>query len=113
VPGALGDVAGLFGQDAFDVVLTVDSIDTTSGSETYTLKLQSVDANKANPVDVPGGSVVINANLVSEPFVLKVSPHTVGLSNANAAFLQIAHVLAGATPSMKYFAFAGPATSAA
>jgi hypothetical protein len=58
LPGALGDVAGLFGQTPFDVVVFVDTIDTTSGTETYTLKLQSVDSAKANPVDVPGGSVV-------------------------------------------------------
>lgn len=113
LPGALGDVAGLFGQQAFDVVVMIDSIDTTSGTETYNLKLQSVDSAKANPVDVPGSNVAVTAALVGEPFVLKVSPHTIGLSNPNAAFLQIAHVLAGATPSLKYFAFAGPETDAA
>jgi hypothetical protein len=113
LPGALGDVAGLFGQTSFDVVILVDSIDTTSGTETYTLKLQSVDAAKANPTDVPGASVAITSALVGEPFVLKVSPSTIVLADADAAFLQIAHVLAGATPSMKYHAFAGPETDAA
>jgi hypothetical protein len=108
VPGALGDVAGLFGQTPFDVVVMVDRIDTTSGSETYTLKLQAVDANKANPVDIPAGSVTIAAAEVGIPFTIKVDPATLVLAAPNAAFLQVAHVLAGATPSMNYFAFAAP-----
>lgn len=108
LPGALGDVAGLFGQRPFDVVIMIDSIDTTSGSETYSLKLQAVDSDKANPVDVPASSVTVTSSLVGEPFVIKVDPLTIGLAAPNAAFLRIEHVLAGATPSMKYFAFAAP-----
>jgi hypothetical protein len=108
LPGALGDVAGLFGQRPFDVVVMVDTIDTTSGSETYSLKLQAVDSAKANPVDVPASAVVITSGLVGEPFVIKVDPSTIKLAAPNAAFIQIAHVVAGATPSMKYFAYAAP-----
>lgn len=106
LPGALGDLVGLFGQNPFDVVFYIDNVDTTSGSETYTLKLQSVDANKANPVDVPGGSVVISQGMVAEPFVLKIDPHTIKLSNDAAQFIQVAHVLGGTTPAMSYFAYA-------
>lgn len=108
LPGALGDVAGLFGQRPFDVVIMVDTIDTTTGDETYTLKLQAVDKNKANPVDVPAGAVQVTAGLVGEYIVVKVHPETLKLAAPNAAYLQIAHVLAGTTPILTYFAFAAP-----
>lgn len=107
-PGALGDVAGLFGQRPFDVVIQVDAIDTTSGSETYTLKLQTVDANKANPTDVPFGGAVITSALVGEPLVVKVDPAVIKLSDPDAAFLRIFADVGGATPSITYFAFAAP-----
>lgn len=107
-PGALGDVAGLFGQRPFDVVIEVDAIDTTSGSETYTLKLQSVDANKANPTDVPFGGAVITSALVGEPLVVKVDPAVIALADPDAAYLRIFADVGGATPSITYFAYAAP-----
>lgn len=112
IPGALGDLVGLFGQSPFDVVVMVDAIDHTTGDETYTLKLQSVDANGANPTDVPGGSVVITAALVGQPFVMKIDPHSIKLADDDAQFITIAHVLAGTTPSIAYFAYAAPNSDA-
>lgn len=112
LPGAFGDLIGLFGQSPFDVVINVDDIDSTSGTETYVLKLQSVDANGLNPTDVPGGSVTITAALVGQPFVLKVDPHTIKLADDDAQGVIIAHVLGGATPSMHYYAFASRLNSA-
>jgi hypothetical protein len=112
LPGALGDVVGLFGTQPFDVVINVDSIDTTTGDETYHLKLQSVDANKANPTDVPGGDVIITAAMVGKPFVIKVDPHTIKMVDDDAQFLTIAHVLAGTTPILAYYAYAAPANDA-
>jgi hypothetical protein len=106
LPGALGDVAGLFGQKSFDVVVFVDDIDATSGTETYVLKLQAVDSAKANPVDVPSADITVSADLVGHQLVITVNPETLKLHAPNAAFLQIAHVLGGATPSMHYYAFA-------
>lgn len=106
LPGALGDLTGQFGQSPFDVVIFVDSIDTTSGSETYTLKLQSVDANKANPTDVPGAALELNASLVGSYITIEVDPTNIGLVDEDAAFLQIYAEVGGATPSLKYFAFA-------
>ncbi len=106
LPGALGDLVGKFGLTPFDVVIFVDAIDTTSGTETYTLNLQSVDLNKANPTNVPGGSVTITSALVGQPIVLKIDPENIGLVDADAAFLQIAADVGGATPSISYYAFA-------
>lgn len=107
-PGALGDLIGKFGQTPFDVVIYVDAIDTNSGTETYTLALQSVDANKANPVAVIGGSVTVTSGLVGEPIVLKIDPANLLLSDPAARYLRINATLAGATPSITYYAFAAP-----
>lgn len=103
-----GDLKNLHGQTPFDVVIHVDSADTNSGSETYTLKLQTVDSDKANPVDVPGGTVAIAGGLVGEPVVLKIDLQTVRLVDPDAAFLRIYADVGGATPSFTYYAFAAP-----
>ncbi len=102
----------MYGQTPFDVVIYVDSIDTTSSTETYTLKLQTVDAAGANPTDVPGGSVTITAGLVDEPIVLKIDLATVMLADADAAKLRIFADVGGATPSIVYYAFAAPNSKA-
>jgi hypothetical protein len=112
MPGALGDLVGLFGQTPFDVVIMIDSLDHTTGDETYHLKLQSVDANKANPTDFPGGDIVVTAAMVGQPFVVKVDPHTIKLADDDAQFLSLSHVLAGTTPSIAYFAYAAPNSDA-
>lgn len=106
LPGAIGDLAGKFGQSPFDVVIMVDSIDTTSGTETYVLKLQSVDADKANPTDVPGASVTITSDLVGSYINLCVDPETIALADPDCAYLRIFADVGGATPSIVYFAFA-------
>ncbi len=106
LPGAIGDLAGKFGQSPFDVVVFVDSIDTTSGTETYVLKLQTVDANKANATDVPGASLTITSSLVGEYITLKVDPETMALADPDCAFLRIFADVGGSTPSISYFAFA-------
>lgn len=107
-----GDLKNMYGQTPFDVVIYVDSIDTTSSTETYTLKLQTVDAAGANPTDVPGGSVTITAGLVDEPIVLKIDLATVMLADADAAKLRIFADVGGATPSIVYYAFAAPNSKA-
>lgn len=106
IPGALGDVAGQFAQDSFDVVVNVDDIDSTSGTETYAVKLVAVDSNMANPVDVPASLINITAGMVGSPLVITVNPRTLVEAAPNAAYIQVAHVLGGATPSMHYYAFA-------
>lgn len=106
LPGAIGDLAGRFGQVPFDVVIFVDSIDTTSGTETYVLKLQSVDANKANPTDVPGATLTITSDLVGVYVNLCVDPETIALADPDAAYLRIFADVGGSTPSISYFAFA-------
>lgn len=105
-PGAIGDLAGKFGQSPFDVVIFVDAIDTTSGTETYSLKLQTVDSDKANPVDVPGGTLVITSDLVGEYINLCFDPETAVLADPDCAYLRIFADVSGATPSISYFAFA-------
>lgn len=107
-----GDLKGLFGQTPFDVVILVDEVDTASGDEVYTLKLQTVDAAGANPTDVVGGSVTITAALVGEPIVLKIDPANILLSDPDGRKLRIFADVAGATPSIKYFAFAAPNSNA-
>lgn len=112
LPGAIGDLVGKFGQTPFDVVVYVDAIDSTTGDEVYTLKLQSVDSAKANPTDVPGGALVVTAGLVGEPIVLKIDPQNIALSDPDAAFLRIFADVGGTTPSITYFAFAAPNSDA-
>lgn len=103
-----GDLRGLFGQAPFDVVIFVNSTDNTTGDETYTLKLQTVNAAKASPTDVPGATVPVTAGMVGSPIVLKVDPATIDLADADAAFLTIAADVGGTTPSIKFYAFAAP-----
>lgn len=109
---ARGDLKGLFGQTPFDVVIFVDNADTASGTETYTLSVQSVDADGANPVNVPGGSVTVTAGLVGEPIVLKLDPATIKLADADAHSIRIYADVGGATPSISYYAFAAPNSKA-
>jgi hypothetical protein len=107
-----GDLKNLHGQTPFDVIIHVDSVDTASGTETYVLKLQTVDANGANPTDVPGGTLTIAAGLVGEPIVLKLDLATVRLVDADAAKLRIFADVGGATPAISYYAFAAPNSKA-
>ena len=107
-----GDLKGLFGQTPFDVVIYVDAIDTASGDEVYTLKLQTVDTAGANPTDVVGGSVTVTAGLVGEPIVLKIDPANILLSDPDGVKLRIFADVTGATPSIRYFAFAAPNSQA-
>lgn len=107
-----GDVKNLFGQTPFDVVILVDAIDSTTGDETYTLKLQTVDAAGANPTDVPFGGVVVTSALVGEPLVVKIDPANIKLADADGAKLRIYADVGGTTPSISFFAFAAPNSKA-
>jgi hypothetical protein len=99
-------VDGRFGIGSFDCVLYVSAIDTTSGSETYTLNFQTVDANGANPVTHE--TVVITSGLVGEPLVYAFHPATLAVADADAASFRINVDVGGSTPSITFYAYLAP-----
>lgn len=97
---------GRFGIGSFDAVVYVNALDTTSGSETYTLQFQTVDEDGANPVTHQ--SVTLTADHVGEPLVFAFHPATLRIADEDAAKFRVNVVLAGATPSITYYAFLAP-----
>lgn len=97
-----GDLKNLYGQTPFDVVIVVDA------ATDATIKVQTVDADGANPVDAPGGAVVAEAG---KTYVLKFDPATLAAADADAAGIRVyAELEAGGTVS--YYAFAAPNSKA-
>lgn len=101
-----GDVDGRYGIGSFDAVVYITALDATSGSETYTLQFQTVDADGANAVTHQ--TVTVDSTNVGEPLVYAFHPATLKVKDADAAKFQINAVLAGASPSLTYYAFLAP-----
>lgn len=101
-----GDINGRFGIGSFDAVVYVTAIDTTSGTETYTLEFQTVDAAGANPVTHE--THVLTAAEVGEPLVFAFHPATLRAKDADGAKFRINVDVGGATPSITYYAFLAP-----
>ncbi len=101
-----GDINGRYGQGSFDAVVYVTALDATSGSETYTLQFQTVDADGNNPVTHE--TVEVTAAMVGEPLVFAFHPATLRAKDADAAQFRINLDVGGATPSLTYYAFLAP-----
>lgn len=86
------------------VVLLVDTLDKTTGDETYKFEVEvGTDATfgtKAVVATLDVGSVGVKEILVAKDTVLDKLP--------NAAFIRVAATLAGTTPSVKFAALLSP-----
>lgn len=100
-----GDLKNMYGQTPFDVVIVVDA-----ASGDAAIKVQTVDAAGANPVDAPGGSIDAAA-LVGGVVVLKFDPATLAAADPDAAGVRVWAEL-GAGASATYYAFAAPNSKA-
>ncbi|USN14277.1 hypothetical protein KABACHOK_04640 [Brevundimonas phage vB_BpoS-Kabachok] len=98
-----GDLKNLYGQTPFDVVIVVDA------ATDATLKVQTVDAAGANPVDAPGGTVTAVAG---KTFVLKFDPATLAAADADAAGIRVFADVEPTTGTVSYYAFAAPNSKA-
>lgn len=101
-----GDIEGRYGIGSFDCVVYVTAMDSTSGSETYTLNFQTVDADGANPVTHE--TVVLTAGQVGDPLVYAFHPSTLKIKDDDAASFRINVDVGGATPSLDFYAFLAP-----
>lgn len=102
-----GALDGLYGQGAFDLVLFVSAMNTTSGGETYTLTFQTTDVNNANAVTQE--SVTLTAAMVGVPLVFGFHPDTLGTIDPDAANFSIVYTLGGTgAKSLTFWAFLAP-----
>lgn len=97
---------GRYGIGSFDLVLFISAIDTTSGTETYVLNFQTVDANGANPVTHE--SITVVSAHVGVPLVYAFHPATLKVTDVDAAGFRINVDVGGATPSITFWAFLAP-----
>ncbi|USN15526.1 hypothetical protein KIKIMORA_04080 [Brevundimonas phage vB_BpoS-Kikimora] len=100
-----GDLKNMYGQTPFDVIVVVDA-----ATGDAALKVQTVDAAGANPVDAPGGSIDAAA-LIGSVVVLKFDPATLKAADDDAAGIRIYAEL-GSGASVSYYAFAAPNSKA-
>lgn len=101
-----GDVQGRYGIGSFDVVVFFTGLDTTTGDETYALKVETVDAAGANAVE--HASVPVSAANLGEPLVLAFHPASLKLKDADASAIRLTLDVGGTTPSANFWAFVAP-----
>lgn len=99
-----------FGTGAFDLVVFVSALDTTSGTETYSLEFQTTDVADANPTTQE--SLTLTAAMVGVPLVFGFHPDTLQAVHPAADNFRVHYTLGGATPSLTFWAFMSPLSHA-
>lgn len=104
-----GDLQGRYGLGSFDVVFQAVAVDEADGDETYTVVVQTVDADGANPVDQQ--SFTVTGADLGRPLVFAFHPETLRARDEDAAEIRLNVTIvagAGGTASLQYHAFAAP-----
>jgi hypothetical protein len=109
-PGAIGDLAGLFGQTPFDVVIFVDSDRLHLGLRD--LRPEAPDGRLGQAPTRPtcrAAAITDHLRTGGRAHRPQGRPRPpIKLADTDAAKLRIFADVGGATPSIKYFAYAAP-----
>jgi hypothetical protein len=110
--GGRGDLQNRYGLGSFDVVVHINSLDHTTGDETYVLTFETYDADGASNETIQE-SVTLTVAEIGATLTYTFHPNTMQKFHATAAFLGVKLTLGGTTPIANYWAFASQAEHAA
>ncbi len=104
--GGRGDLLNRYGEGAFDLVVNVNTIDSTTGDETYVLEVTTYDSAGAN-AQIQFSHTVVAAE-VAKPLVFTILPDQLTYLDTDAAQISINVNVGGTTPIINLWAFAAP-----